>query len=95
MLYAACCSVSVSERKQVSLPASKVPFITLAAIWDLMSVTLNHSALPLMNIVHPPSITHLDPIVSCHDITQSSGSHGRRGRGWRGRRALGLLVEYY
>lgn len=59
-----------------------------------MSVTLNHNASLLMNIVRPPSITHLDPIVSCPDIRQSSGSHGRRGRGREGRRALRLLVEW-
>lgn len=47
-----------------------------------------------MNIVRPPSITHLDPIVSCPDIRQSSGTHGRRGRGREGRRALRLLVEW-
>lgn len=47
-----------------------------------------------MNIVRPPSITHLDPIVSCPDIRQSSGSHGRRERGREGRRALRLLVEW-
>lgn len=47
-----------------------------------------------MNIVRPPSITHLDPIVSCPDIRQSSGSHGGRGRGREGRRALRLLVEW-
>ncbi|CAB1444798.1 unnamed protein product [Pleuronectes platessa] len=43
-----------------------------------------------MNIVRPPSITHLDPIVSCPDIRQSSGAHGRRERERRGRRALRL-----
>lgn len=62
--------------------ASKVPLITHAATrqasgWDRMSVIQNRNASPLMNIVRPPSITHLDPIVSCPDIRQSSGAHGR------------------
>ena len=98
MLYATYCSISVSERKQVPLVASKVLLITRVAKrqasgWDRMSVTLNHNALPLMNIVRPPSITHLDLIVSCPNIRQSSGAHGRRERQQRGRRALRLLAS--
>ncbi|KAG7493198.1 hypothetical protein JOB18_003261 [Solea senegalensis] len=46
-----------------------------------------------MNVVRPPSIMHLDPIVSCPDIRQSSGAHGRRERERRGRRALRLPVS--
>lgn len=47
-----------------------------------------------MSIVHTPSITHLDPIVPCPNIRQSSGFHGGRGREWCGRRALRLLVGW-
>lgn len=47
-----------------------------------------------MSIVHTPSITHLDPIVPCPNIRQSSGFHGWRGREWCGRRALRLLVGW-
>lgn len=101
-LYTLYCFVSVSERKQVSLAASKVPLITHAATrqarpshW-IEPYACNAKPQCLTAYEHCPS--SIDHASGSHclmpNIRQSSGAHGRREKEQRGRGALRLLVEW-